>query len=41
MGADSVAGRLVPGADFNCFEKDFSAIFKGISRVENEKMAAI
>ena len=28
LGADSVAARLVPGADFNYFEKDFSAVFQ-------------
>ena len=37
VGADSAAARLVPGADFNCSQRDFSAIFQENFRAENVK----
>ena len=37
LGVDSVAGRLVPGADFNYSQRDFSAVFQENFRAENEK----
>ena len=37
VGADVAAVMMVPGADFNCSEKDFSAVFQWNFRAENEK----
>ena len=37
VGADSAAARLVPGADFNCSQRDFSAVFRGNFRAEKGK----
>ena len=37
MGADSAAARLVLGADFNCSQRDFSAVFQRNFRAEKEK----
>ena len=37
LGANTADVMMVPGADFNCFEKDFSAVFQWNFRAENEK----
>ena len=35
--ADSAEGTMVLGADFNCSQRDFSAVFQENFRAENEK----
>ena len=37
LGANIADVMMVPGADFNCFEKDFSVVFQWNFRAENEK----